>query len=122
MSPLVIDLVVNGNWFELPCFNSPEELEEYLGEETSIDFDNEDEIFDFIDKWEKDHKFSTIYNKVDRYDLEAMYAIREVVFTVDEKYYRLYYKESYAYANELYLEPYEVTPVEKTIIEYVIRK
>lgn len=119
MNTFVIDLIVNGDWFELPCFNSQEELEKYLGEKASIDFNNEDEIFDFIDQWKKDHKFSIIYDKIDSYDLEDMYAIREVVYTLDEKYYRLYYKESYEWADELYQDPYEVTPVEKTIIEYV---
>lgn len=118
MNAFVIDLVVNGDWLELPCFNSQEELEEYLGEKTSIDFDNEDEIFDFIDKWEKEHKFSTIYNKVDRYDLEKMYAIRDVVFTLDGRYYKLYYRESYCDTNKLEQGPYEVYPVEKTITEY----
>lgn len=69
-----------------------------------------------------DHKFSVIYDEVDSYDLEDMYVIREVVFTIDEKYYRLYYEESYENANRLYSPPYEVYPVEKTVTEYYAKE
>lgn len=122
MSPLVIDLVIKGDLIELPCFHSQGDLEEYLGEKTSANFDDEDEIFDFIDLWEKEHKFSVISDNIAGYDLEDMYAIRSAVFTLDNKYYRLFYRESYCNANQLEQGPYEVYPVEKTIIEYIIKK
>lgn len=123
MDKFIIDLVINYNWFELPYFNSQEELNEYMGEEVPIRFNNsDDKIYDYINQWEKNHKFSVIYDKVDSYDLEDMYVIREVVFTIDEKYYRLYYKESYENANRLYAAPYEVYPVEKTVTKYYAKE
>lgn len=122
MNKLTIDLVITNEWYEFPDFNSQEELNGYVGEEVPVKFNDKDGIQNFVSKWEKDHKFSIIRNTIDYYNLEAMYVIREVIFTIDEKYYRLFYKESCAYENSLYKEPIEVVPVEETIIKYVEKR
>lgn len=124
ISKLAIDLVINGDLFELPYFNSQEDLEEYLGEKTSINYNNEDEILNFIYKWEKDHKLAIIKEEIASYDLEKMYVAKISIFTLDEKYYRLGYRELFSYGSILASEPHEVYPIEETIkvTKYVTNK
>lgn len=119
MTKLVIDLILLGDFFYLPEFKSQEELEEYAREKVSANFDCEDDIYCWIDQWKIDHKFSIISDTISSYDLEDMTAEKVVVFTLEDKYYKTYYKESYMWENELTVEPFEVVPVEKTIIEYL---
>lgn len=119
MNNLVTDLVVFGDWYEPLEFNSQEELEEYFGEPVSVNFEDEDKIYYYIENWKKDHKFSIIDYHTDSYDLYSMEAIIDVVFTLDEKFYRLSYKEFYEWKNELYEGPYEVIPKEETITTYI---
>lgn len=124
ISKLAIDLVINGDLFELPYFNSQEDLEEYLGEKTSINYNNEDEILNFIYKWEKDHKLAIIKEEIASYDLEKMYVAKISIFTLDGKYYRLCYRELFSYGSVLAGEPREVYPIEETIkvTKYVTNK
>ena len=76
---------------------------------------------EFIEKAKKVHGNKYNYSKVEYIKSGLKVCIicpeREVIYTLDGKYYKLYYFDCY-YEYELAEGPLEVYPVEKTITVY----
>lgn len=116
MNKFIFDLIVEGEFYELPEFDSQKELEDYLGEKCPVEFDGySDDLYEFVDKWLDKHKLSVVSSELYDYDLEKGYVIQEVVYTMDGKYYRMLYTDDINYDSEVWQEPYEVYPVEETV-------
>lgn len=116
MNKFIFDLIVEGEFYELPEFDSQKELEDYLGEKCPVEFDSySDDLYEFVNKWLDNHKLSVVSSELYDYDLEKGYVIQEVVYTMDGRYYRMFYTDSINYDSEVWQEPYEVYPVEETI-------
>lgn len=92
MNKFIFDLIVEGEFYELPEFDSQKEWEDYLGEKCPVEFDSDD-LYEFVNKWLDNHKLSVVSSELYYYDLEKGYVIQEVVWQ----------------------EPYEVYPVEETV-------
>lgn len=116
MNKFIFDLIVEGEFYELPEFDSQKELEDYLGEKCPVEFDSySDDLYEFVNKWLDNHKLSVVSSELYDYDLEKGYVIQEVVYTMDGRYYRMFYTDSINYDSEVWQEPYEVYPVEETV-------
>lgn len=114
MNKFIFDLIVEGEFYELPEFDSQKELEDYLGEKCQVEFDSDD-LYEFVNKWLDNHKLSVVSSELYYYDLEKGYVIQEVVYTMDGRYYRMFYTDDINYNPEVWQEPYEVYPVEETV-------
>lgn len=116
MNKFIFDLVTQDGFYDFPEFNSQKEFEEYIGEEVPIKFDCEEAIlWEFEEEWKNSHNFAVMEDELDECDLEKSSAIRRAVYTINNKYYELYYVESPYNDFMLWQEPYEVYPVEETI-------
>lgn len=125
MNKFIFDLVTQDGFYDFPEFDSQEEFEEYIGEKVPVEFnDEETTIWKFEEEWKDSHNFAVVSNKVDEYDLEKSSVIRRAIYTINNKYYELYYVENPYSDPELWQEPTEVVPIEKTvtITEYVEKR
>lgn len=78
------------------------------------------ELEDRADAWEKEHGLEEVEDKVINYDLEQAYAVRRMVFKLDNHYYAFEY-ESSCYWDDTDIigtELQEVHPKEITITVY----
>lgn len=125
MNKFIFDLIIQGGWYEIPEFNSQEEFEEYIGEKVPVKFDElEQDINNFVEEWKSNHNFSVLENNLEYYDLEKGYVERVVIYTLDNKFYKIYYYAGPDLGYELRSGPYEVIPVKETveITKYVIKQ
>lgn len=121
MSNLIFDLVIeDGFWGISDC--SFRDTLEYYKDSIDKEINTNEELNNYIKKWIENHKFANLDNSLYDYDLEKGYAIREAVYTIDNKYYRIrYYTDPYD-GCELVEGPVEVYPVTTTITKYIEKK
>lgn len=118
MNNLIFDLVIEDGFWEIPDCSFRDTLE-YYRDSIDKEINTTEELNNYIKKWIEDHKFANLDNSLYDYDLEKGYAIREAVYTIDDKYYRiLYYTDPYN-GCELEEGPVEVYPVTTTITKYI---
>lgn len=117
MNNIIFDLVTRGGFYPFPKSKYEEKLEQYK-DYIEVDINSIEELNNYIETWVAKHKFDIISDTIVNYDLEYGYAEREVIYTLDGKYYKLYYFDC-CYEYELAEGPLEVYPVEKIITEYV---
>lgn len=125
MNKFIFDLVTKDGFYDFPEFDSQEEFEEYVGEKVPVKFnDEETAIWRFEEEWKDSHNFAVVSNEVDEYDLEKSSVIRRAIYTINNKYYELFYIENFYCGPLLWQEPTEVVPIEKTITitEYVEKR
>lgn len=124
ITKFLTDLITDNIYPGHPSFKSKEELIDYFGEDIGIDYKDTSKIKDYIFDWEEKHNFTFKERNLIDYDLEASYVVYEVVYSLDNKYYKTAYYYSPYDSSDLLYEPYEVEPVEipTIIIHYVKHK
>lgn len=123
MTDFLLDMITTDSYPYLESFKNQEELNTYFGSEFPIKFEDLDQesLNAFVDNWTTDNDFFLIENNIADYDLDKGYIIREAVYKLNDKYYRMEYMESWCEPNEVTTEPYEVEQIitSQPLIQYV---
>lgn len=115
MIGFIFDYIVHFDYYELPEFDSQEEMNKYFGEEVPIKCDSDyDALQEYVNKWIKKHNFNVEENDINYYDLEYEYASLTAVYSFDNKFYSFDYFD-YGYKYEIDCEPYEVEQITETV-------
>lgn len=121
MIDFIFDYIVHFDYYELPEFDSQEEMNKYFGEEVPIKYDSDyDTLEDYIDKWKKKHNFNLEENNINYYDFE--YASLTAVYSFDNKFYAFDYLDYRQNRYEIDCEPYEVEQITETVNKYVKKR
>lgn len=123
MTDFLFDMVTTDSYPYLENFKNQEELNTYFGFEFPIKFENlsQESLNTFIDNWTTENGFYLMENNIADYDLDKGYVIREAVYKLNNKYYRMEYMENWCDPNEVTTEPYEVEQIitNQPVIKYI---
>lgn len=116
MIDFIFDYIVHFDCYELPEFDSQEEMNKYFREEVPIKYDSDyDTLQEYVNKWIKKHNFNVEENNINYYTFEHDYASLTAVYSFDNKFYSFDYTD-YGYERyEIDFEPYEVERITETV-------
>lgn len=123
MIDFIFDYIVHFDYYELPEFDSQEEMNKYFGEEVPIKYDSDYyTLEDYIDKWIKKYNFNLEENNINYYDFEYGYASLTAIYSFNNKFYSFDYTD-YGYNRYVMdFEPYEVEQITETVNKYVKKR
>lgn len=125
MNKFIFDLIIDPDSYPLVEKYNQEELNNYFGGKSPLTVEEIYKDFSifckYVDDYIKDHNFKIISEKIIDDDLYESWRKVEVIYTLDDSYYKLHYIYSPFLVPKYNIakDPVKVIPEEKVVIEFI---